>query len=76
MPQDRLDRLIVHSQSMQIGRETAAEGMPPPPLLPVSRKNRFDIALCERVEIESLRFRAPSKMNPSREFPRWKRRAR
>lgn len=52
--EDRLDRLVVHAEAMQVGCETAAEGVPPSPPLPMSREDRFDVTFRERVEIERL----------------------
>ena len=54
MTEDGLDRLVVHAETVEVRREAAAKGMPPVPLLAVSREDRRDVALGEGVEIEGL----------------------
>ena len=52
--EDRLNRLVVHPEAMQVGCETAAERMPPTPLLIACNENRFDVAAGEGIEVEGL----------------------
>ncbi len=59
--EDRLNRLVVHPEAMQVGCETAAERMPPTPLLIACNENRFDVAAGEVSRSRALRFRASSK---------------
>jgi hypothetical protein len=54
VPEKGLNRLVIHTESVEIGRQPATERMPPTPPLVICRENRLNVPPSEGIEIDGL----------------------